>query len=71
MGTVRDWSQRAQSAFRRLAASIQDTAGQTLAEYGIIITVVAVGTVVLALIAFRGALAGAYAAVTGCLDGSC
>ena len=45
--------------------------GQTLAEYSLIITIIAVGTVMLALIVFRTSLVGAFAAVGGCLDGSC
>jgi Flp pilus assembly pilin Flp len=50
-------------------ASGQD--GQTLAEYGLIVTVVAVALVGLALIVFRDSLAGAFDAVLACLDGSC
>ena len=45
--------------------------GQTLAEYSIIVTIIAVGTVLLALIVFRDSLAGAFDAVVTCLDGSC
>jgi Flp pilus assembly pilin Flp len=49
----------------------RDDSGQTLAEYGLIITVISVGLVLLAMMVFRGALAGAYNAATACLDGSC
>ena len=52
-------------------ARARNESGQTLAEYSLLITIIAVGVVVLAMIAFRGALAGAYNAATGCLDGSC
>ena len=45
--------------------------GQTLAEYSLIITVIAVGLVLLAMLIFRDALAGAFNAATACLDGSC
>jgi len=45
--------------------------GQTLAEYSIIISVIAVGVVTLALAAFVPALAGAFDAARSCLDGTC
>lgn len=45
--------------------------GQTLAEYSLIITVVAVGLVLLAMLIFRDALAGAFDSATACLDGTC
>ncbi len=45
--------------------------GQTLAEYSLIITVIAVGLVLLAMLVFRDALADAFNAATACLDGSC
>jgi len=45
--------------------------GQTLAEYSMIITIVAVGIVLLAMIVFRESLAAAFNSATGCLDGTC
>jgi Flp pilus assembly pilin Flp len=45
--------------------------GQTLAEYSLIITVVAVGLVLLAMMTFRDALGGAFDATRDCLDGVC
>jgi Flp pilus assembly pilin Flp len=45
--------------------------GQTLAEYGLIMAVIAVAVVVTAVIAFRGAIVTAFNNATGCLDGSC
>jgi Flp pilus assembly pilin Flp len=50
---------------------VREATGQTLAEYSVVITVVALGVTVLALLAFRGSLAAAFNAVTNCLDGSC
>jgi Flp pilus assembly pilin Flp len=50
---------------------MRDVAGQTLAEYSILITVVAVGLTLLAMLGFREALADAFSSATGCLDGSC
>jgi Flp pilus assembly pilin Flp len=52
-------------------ARTRDESGQTLAEYGLIITVIAVGLVLLAMMVFRDALAGAFNAATGCLDSVC
>jgi Flp pilus assembly pilin Flp len=45
--------------------------GQTLAEYALIITIVAVGTVILCLIAFREMLIVGFNAMSSCLQGSC
>ena len=51
--------------------ALRSERGQTLAEYSLITTIVAVGVVVGGLIVFRTQIAGAFAAVTGCLDGDC
>lgn len=53
---------------RRWAAN---EAGQTLAEYSLIVTVVAVGVVVISVVFFTAALAGAYDSVTACISGGC
>jgi Flp pilus assembly pilin Flp len=45
--------------------------GQTLAEYGLIMSVIAVGVVLPTLILFREELAGAFNSATGCLNGGC
>ena len=45
--------------------------GQTLAEYSMIITLIAVGTVVVAVFIFRNDLAGAFSSAAGCLDAVC
>ncbi len=44
--------------------------GQTLAEYGLLLTLVAVGVVVPTLILMRTALAGAFTDVGNCLLGT-
>ena len=62
----RTWARRQQMLGRFGGAS-----GQTLAEYSLVVTVVALGVTVLALVVFREALAGAFTSVTACLDGSC
>ncbi len=41
--------------------------GQTLAEYGLILTLVAVGVVVPTMIIMRTALAGAFGSATDCI----
>jgi Flp pilus assembly pilin Flp len=54
-----------------LQARAQDDEGQTLAEYGLIMAVIAIATVVLAVTVFRNAIVGAFTAATNCLDGTC
>ena len=41
--------------------------GQTLAEYGLLLTLVAVGVVVPTMIVMRTALAGAFGSATDCI----
>ncbi len=61
-------------AILRLMTWVQEVRreeGQTLAEYGLIMAVIAVAIVVLALIAFRGAIVSAFDGATSCLSGNC
>ncbi len=57
--------------WRELQARAQDEEGQTLAEYGLIMAVIAVAVVVLAVTVFRNAIVGAFNSATQCLSGSC
>jgi Flp pilus assembly pilin Flp len=57
--------------FDRLKERTQDEDGQTLAEYGLILAVVAVATVILAAIAFRDGIVAAFNSAIDCLDGTC
>ncbi len=50
---------------------LPDEKGQTLAEYGLIMAVIAVAVVVTAVTLFRGAIITAFNSATGCLDGTC
>lgn len=59
---------RALVGWYNLRARLEDEHGQTLAEYGLILAVVAIGIVVAAVIAFRTAIIGAFDAVTACLS---
>ena len=52
-------------------ATTRDEDGQTLAEYGLIMAVIAVAIVIAALLAFRGAITTAFWSATNCLDGTC
>jgi Flp pilus assembly pilin Flp len=45
--------------------------GQTLAEYGLIMAVIAVAVVITAVTLFRGAIITAFNKATDCLDGTC
>ena len=62
---------RALVAFKLFEARAKDEEGQTLAEYGLIMAIIAVAVVVLAVVAFRTAIVGAFNNATGCLDGNC
>ena len=56
---------------RVLLRVIRNEGGQTLAEYSILLTLVAVGVTVLAVVFFSTALAGMYDSITACFDGAC
>ena len=58
-------------ALQGIESKVKDEEGQTLAEYGLIMAVIAVAVVVAAVVAFRGAIVTAFSSATGCLDGSC
>ena len=45
--------------------------GQTLAEYALILTLIAVGVVLLSMMVFRNQLVAAFGSATNCLNGSC
>jgi Flp pilus assembly pilin Flp len=62
---------RVLTGWQSLQARMSDEEGQTLAEYGLIMAVIAVAVVVTAVIAFRSAIVTAFNTATGCLDGSC
>jgi Flp pilus assembly pilin Flp len=49
----------------------KDEEGQTLAEYGLIMAVIAVAVIVAAGILFRNAIVTAFNSATNCLDGTC
>jgi pilus assembly protein Flp/PilA len=53
-----------------IESKFQDEEGQTLAEYGLIMAVIAVAVVVAAGVAFRSAIVGAFDSATDCLDGT-
>ena len=57
--------------FQSLKARTQDEDGQTLAEYGLIMAVIAVAVVVLAVTVFRNAIVTAFEGAIDCLDGEC
>ena len=59
------------TAWHGLQARAQDEEGQTLAEYGLIMAVIAVSVVVLAVTVFRNAIVTAFNSAVDCLDGSC
>ena len=62
---------RALAAIAAFENSLKDEEGQTLAEYGLIMAVIAIAVVVAAVVAFRGAIVSAFDKATVCLGGSC
>jgi Flp pilus assembly pilin Flp len=62
---------RVMVALQGIDAKTKDEDGQTLAEYGLIMAVIAVAVIASAAIAFRGAIVGAFNSATSCLSGSC
>lgn len=52
-----------------IESKLQDEEGQTLAEYGLIMAVIAVAVVVGAGILFRTAIVGSFNKSTNCLNG--
>ncbi len=58
-------------ALQGIDAKLKDEEGQTLAEYGLIMAVIAVAVIVAAGVAFRGAIISAFRSATTCLGGSC
>ena len=59
------------AAWQELRTRLLDERGQTLSEYGLLVTVISVAVVAIAVVAFREQLAAAYDAAAACLDGSC
>jgi Flp pilus assembly pilin Flp len=68
---IKDLALRVLVAIQGLESKVKDEEGQTLAEYGLIMAVIAVAVVVLAVVAFRTAIVTAFNNATGCLDGTC
>ena len=62
---------RVLTGWQGLQARLSDEEGQTLAEYGLIMAVIAVVVVTTAVVFFRDAIVTAFNSATDCLDGSC
>jgi Flp pilus assembly pilin Flp len=58
-------------ALQGIESKVKDEEGQTLAEYGLIMAVIAVAVIVAAAVAFKGAIITAFDSATKCLSGSC
>ena len=71
MQPINDALLRLLAGWHGLQARASDEEGQTLAEYGLIMAVIAVAVVAAAAVAFRGAIIGAFSSATTCLSGSC
>ncbi len=66
---------RSQDALIRLVVHLQTLSlrerGQTLTEYGLLVSLIAVSGMVMGLIAFRTPITGNFDAIASCLRGSC
>ena len=62
---------RVLTGWQGLQARMSDEEGQTLAEYGLIMAVIAVAVVITAVVLFRTAIIAAFTSATNCLDGTC
>lgn len=69
MDTVayRIWERLLTSAYQ-LRARAEDEDGQTLAEYSLLLTLVAVGVITPTVIIMRGSLMGAFDSATDCMS---
>jgi Flp pilus assembly pilin Flp len=56
---------------QHIIQSVRGERGQTFAEYGILVSLVAAGVVAIAVFLFAGAIAGLYDTVTACFDAAC
>jgi len=68
---IKNLALRVLVAFQGLESKVQDEEGQTLAEYGLIMAVIAVAVVATAVVFFRNAIISAFSGATTCLSGSC
>ena len=58
-------------SFQAPRIEFPDEKGQTLAEYGLIMAVIAIAVVITAVTLFRTAIIAAFNSATNCLDGNC
>jgi Flp pilus assembly pilin Flp len=68
---IKNLALRVLVAFQGLESKVKDEEGQTLAEYGLIMAVIAIAVVVTAVTVFRTAIISAFSGASNCLDGSC
>jgi len=64
----RDLALRVFVAIRGIESKLRDEEGQTLAEYGLIVAVIAVVVVIAAVFTFKEAIVDAFDDATNCLD---
>ena len=57
-------------SFQAPRIEFPDEKGETLAEYGLIMAVIAVAVVITAVTVFREAIVGAFESATACLGGN-
>ena len=68
---ARNLRDRAPLLAMRVRSVLGDERAQTLAEYGLVLTLVAVGVTIPTLLIFRGMLIDAFDSARACLNGGC
>ena len=69
MSLINEGILRVMAGLNGLQARLKDEKGQTLAEYGLIMAVIAVAVIVAAGVLFREAIVGAFDSATACIAG--
>lgn len=66
---INEWGLRALVSWQALRRKLGDQEGQTLAEYGLIMSFIAVATIVMAVVGFRGVIESTFHAAADCING--
>ena len=65
---INEWGLRALVAWQALRRRFEEEHGQTLAEYGLILSVVAVAVIATSVIVFRGSLESMFHDAADCIN---
>lgn len=65
---INEWALRALVSWQALRRKLGDDDGQTLAEYGLMVSFVVVAVIALAVVGFRGSLTTMFNNAAECID---